>query len=255
MSKRKKILVANWKMNHTLREVTDFAKAIQAANIPVSNTAEYIIAPAFPFIQHLHNALVSSPIQVAAQNCATEANGAYTGEVAANMLQSVGASYVLIGHSERREYYFEDVNILKKKIQQALDNELIPIICCGESLEIRESEKHLQYVTDQLADCLQELAPSKMNNIIIAYEPIWAIGTGKTATCSQVEEMHTHIRQYLEKTYGQSTAEEIPLLYGGSCNQKNAAELFAISDVDGGLIGSASLKADSFLELIDMLQA
>ena len=187
-----------------------------------------------------------SVVSVAAQNCADKASGAYTGEVSAEMIKSTGAEYVILGHSERREYYGETSEILNNKVALALENGLTPIYCCGEALEIREAGKQNDYVVNQLKETIFKLSENDFKKIIIAYEPIWAIGTGKTATSEQAQEMHKEIRNAIAANYSAEIADNCSILYGGSCKPSNANELFANPDVDGGLIGGASLKADDF---------
>jgi triosephosphate isomerase len=189
-------------------------------------------------------------IGVAAQNCGAEAKGAFTGEVSAAMVKSTGAQYVIIGHSERREYYGETSEILNKKVALALANDLVPIYCCGEALAIRQASGQNHYVKAQLEDTVFNLITDEFSKIVIAYEPIWAIGTGVTASTEQAQEMLAFIRGLIAEKFGASIAEETSILYGGSCNAKNAPELFAQSDIDGGLIGGASLKAEDFLGII-----
>jgi triosephosphate isomerase len=192
---------------------------------------------------------------VAAQNCADKDKGAYTGEVSASMIASTGAEYVIIGHSERRAYYHETPEILKEKVLQALANNLIPIFCIGEVLAEREADKHFEIIDDQLKRSLFDLSPEDYRKIILAYEPVWAIGTGKTATSEQAQEMHAHIRKTVEDKYGSEIAEGQSILYGGSCNKDNARDLFSNPDVDGGLIGGASLGVDKFIPIIDAFGA
>ena len=190
-------------------------------------------------------------IGVSAQNCAAEAKGAFTGEVSAEMVKSTGAEYVILGHSERREYYGETSEILNKKLALALANGLTPIYCCGEPLEVREAGKQNEFVKNQLEETIFQLPESEFKKLVIAYEPIWAIGTGKTATSAQAQEIHAFIRSAIAEKFGSETAESISILYGGSAKPDNAPELFANKDVDGGLIGGASLKAEDFLGIIN----
>ncbi len=185
---------------------------------------------------------------LSAQNCANHESGAYTGEVSAKMVASAGAEYVILGHSERREYYNETGEILREKISLALENGLSPIFCVGENLEQRENGNHFKVVEQEIKEVLYTLTPTQLEKVIVAYEPIWAIGTGKTATSAQAEEIHAHIREVLAEKFGQ-LADEISILYGGSCKPSNAKELFAQPNIDGGLIGGASLKADDFIEI------
>jgi triosephosphate isomerase len=193
----------------------------------------------------------SKRIGVAAQNCAAEAKGAFTGEVSAAMIKSTGAGYVILGHSERREYYGETSTTLNKKLALALENGLTPIYCCGEPLEIREAGNENEFVKRQLDETIFNLSAEDFKKIIIAYEPIWAIGTGKTASSAQAQEIHAYIRSIVAEKFGDEIAQGVSILYGGSCNAKNAKELFANPDVDGGLIGGASLKAEDFIQIIN----
>jgi triosephosphate isomerase len=245
---RKKIAAANWKMNLTLPEAENLIEGILSAAPAVNG--EMLICPPFPYLMRI-KALLDGRLRfhVGAQNCATEKSGAYTGEVSAEMLQSVGAEYVIIGHSERREYYAETGEILEKKIRQAITSGLTPLFCCGEGLEIREKGKQTDFVARQLEESLFTLSADEMKKIVIAYEPIWAIGTGRTASPDQAQEMHAFIRANIGHRYDNSLAEEQTILYGGSCKPDNARDLFSCPDVDGALIGGASLKADSFLAI------
>lgn len=247
---RKKIVAGNWKMNKNFDEGI---KLIQKINDKITSPdvpkVRVVVAP--PFI-HLEKAaeVAKSPMRVAAQNCAAEEKGAYTGEVSAEMIHSTGAECVIIGHSERREYYHETNDILKKKVDLALANKLSPIFCIGEVLEDRESEKHFEVVKKQIEESLFHLTSSQWKKITLAYEPVWAIGTGKTATPEQAQEMHKYIRTVVEDKYGHDTADKLPILYGGSMKPNNAKTLVSQNDVDGGLIGGASLNADDFFEII-----
>jgi triosephosphate isomerase len=197
------------------------------------------------------NSIDTTKIGVAAQNCADKESGAYTGEVSAAMIASTGAGYVILGHSERRAYYHETPEILKEKVKLALANELTPIFCIGEVLEEREAGNHFEVVKSQVEESLFELSPEDFSRIVLAYEPVWAIGTGKTATAAQAQEMHAFIRKTLEGKYGQEIADNTSILYGGSANAANAKELFSNPDVDGGLIGGASLGVDKFMPIIE----
>ncbi len=257
---RKKIAAGNWKMNTTLEEGKQLINAIveSVKNRPPAGEADQqLVVLATPFIT-LESAvrLVEDVkhIEISAQNCHHEAKGAYTGEVSAAMIKSTGAGYVIIGHSERREYFAESNEILAKKIDLALENELIPIFCCGEKLEIREQSKHFELVETQIKASLYHLKENDFQKVVIAYEPVWAIGTGVTASNEQAQEMHKFIRKLIAEKYGLTVAGEITLLYGGSVNANNAAELFSQPDVDGGLVGGASLKAKDFITIINSLQ-
>lgn len=250
---RKKIVAGNWKMNKNFQEGIELAKEIDS-RVKNIETKDVTIIVGTPFI-HLAGACASTNcISISAQNCATEASGAYTGEVSASMIASTGCKYVILGHSERRSYYGETEEILVKKVERALENNLDIIFCVGEVLEEREAGKHFDVVNAQLENGLFHLSSEQFSHIIIAYEPVWAIGTGKTATSAQAEEMHAFIRKTIASKYGNAVAENTSILYGGSCNAKNADELFSQPDVDGGLIGGASLKADDFLTIISARQ-
>ena len=211
---------------------------------------DIVIAPPFIHIHSISTLAKGTRVEVAAQNCHQEESGAYTGEVAASMIHSVGAKYVIIGHSERREYFKEDDQLLAKKVDAVLKQGLIPIFCCGESLEVRESGNHESYVSAQIQHGLFHLSPDLFKKVVIAYEPIWAIGTGVTASAGQAQEMHAAIRGFISQQYGAEIADDCSLLYGGSCKPSNAKELFGLKDVDGGLIGGASLKSRDFIDII-----
>jgi len=245
---RKKIVAGNWKMNTNLTEGIELAKAVNKMIEEARTEVNVIIAPPFTHLAEINKIL--TVVGLSAQNCASEIKGAYTGEVSVEMIKSTGAKYVIIGHSERRTYYGETDNILAKKINLALEHNLIPIYCIGEVLTEREAGRHFEVVTNQLADGIFQLTPVQLSGVIIAYEPVWAIGTGVNATPFQAQEMHSFIRKEISKKYHDAIASEIPVLYGGSCKGSNAAELFANPDVDGGLIGGASLKADEFLQIV-----
>ena len=253
---RKKIVAGNWKMNLTLEEGKQLVEGILAGLPELNEQHQVVFAPPFT---HLHTVAEiiknQAHVSTAAQNIASEASGAYTGEVSADMIISTGAGYTLIGHSERRQHFNENTEVLIKKINLALEKKLQIIFCCGEPLEIRDANTQNDYVAQQIATALFHLDENQLKQITIAYEPIWAIGTGRTATASQAQDMHQHIRNTIENKYGATTAQNLTILYGGSCNDKNAAELFAGADVDGGLIGGASLKAVSFLPIVRALIA
>ena len=248
---RKKIVAGNWKMNKTLpegiqlaEEVNEKVKALQVPEVKV------ILGTPFIHLAEVSKIVDPAIISISAQNCATEASGAYTGEISAAMVASTGSTHVILGHSERRSYYGETDAILVKKVAQALANQLEIIFCIGEVLAEREAGKHFEVVKSQLENGLFQLSPEEFSHIILAYEPVWAIGTGKTATSAQAQEMHAFIRKVLTEKYGKEIAENTSILYGGSCNAKNADELFSNLDVDGGLIGGASLKAEDFSLII-----
>ena len=249
---RQKIVAGNWKMNKTLVDAQTLTSEV--ANMVADEAPDdvtIVMAPPYPFIYAVQNLVPEiGPIHFAAQNCHEERSGAFTGEVSAEMIKSLGAQYVILGHSERREQFDESNETLAKKVNIALENDLKVIFCCGEPLEIREKNDQETYVTKQLSDSLFHLSEGQMKQIVIAYEPIWAIGTGKTASSDQAQEMHASIRKHIASKYGQQVADNTSILYGGSCKPDNAKELFSQKDVDGGLIGGASLKSRDFMEII-----
>ncbi len=249
---RKKIVAGNWKCNTTLNEGLELAKAVdKLAAKKAADDVVIILGVPFTHLSKIAETVDNKRIGVAAQNCADEPKGAFTGEVSAEMIKSTGAGYVILGHSERREYYGETSETLNKKLALALANELTPIYCCGEPLEVREKGQQNEFVKKQLDETIFKLPKEDFKKLIIAYEPIWAIGTGKTATSDQAQEIHAFIRKIIAERYSSETAEEISILYGGSCKPDNAKELFANKDVDGGLIGGASLNAENFLGIIN----
>ncbi len=251
---RKKIVAANWKMNLTLQEGKTLVDGILAGLPAISDAKKVVIATPFIHLTQTASQLQGkNNIHLAAQNCYSEASGAYTGEVSAAMVKDAGASYVILGHSERRQYFNETDAMLAKKIDMALQNWLQIIFCCGEPLEIRDAGTENSYVEAQIKAGLFHLSVEQLDNITIAYEPIWAIGTGRTASSQQAQDMHAHIRSVIAAQYGQEAAGNMAILYGGSCNAGNASELFACPDVDGGLIGGASLKPDTFLAIINAM--
>ena len=243
---RRKIVAGNWKMNTMPAEGVELAKAVAAKRHEAGSNVELIVCPPFTHLSEVVKVTRGTGVAVGAQNCAAEEKGAYTGEVSAAMLASLGIEYVILGHSERREYYGETSETLNRKMAMAYANKLVPIYCVGEKLAEREAGKHFDVVGAQLREVVFNLTPEQFANLIVAYEPVWAIGTGKTATSEQAEEIHAFIRKTLAEKFGEA-AENTPILYGGSCKPSNAPELFAKSDVDGGLIGGAALEADSFL--------
>ncbi|WP_026475464.1 triose-phosphate isomerase [Alkaliflexus imshenetskii] len=247
---RQNIVAGNWKMNKTLQEGIELAKEVNSKVGAITPKCKVVLGTPFVHITEVVKTVDASKISVAAQNCADKVSGAYTGEVSASMVKSTGAQYVILGHSERRAYYGETNAILKEKTDLALTNELKPIFCIGEVLSERESNIHFDIVKQQIEESLFHLSAGDFSKIVLAYEPVWAIGTGKTASSDQAQEMHAFIRQLIVSKYGEEVANNISILYGGSCNAANAKELFANPDVDGGLIGGASLKADDFLAII-----
>lgn len=248
---RKKIVAGNWKMNKNLQEGLVLAQELDAALKGKSINCDVVIGTPFIHLASVTNAVDTSKIGVAAQNCADKASGAYTGEVSAEMVASTGATYVILGHSERRAYYHETPEILKEKVLLALANNLTPIFCVGEVLEEREANNHFDVVKSQIVESLFDLSKEDFSKIVLAYEPVWAIGTGKTATAGQAQEMHAFIRKTLTEKYGEEVAKNTSILYGGSCNASNAKELFSNPDVDGGLIGGASLRVDKFMPIVE----
>ncbi|HMQ61166.1 MAG TPA: triose-phosphate isomerase [Flavilitoribacter sp.] len=251
---RTRIVAGNWKMNKSYEEGRDLAKAI-AENLQPSETV-VVLAP--PFIHLRGVAAIAegvSNLHVAAQNCHQENSGAYTGEISAPMVRSTGAEYVILGHSERRQYFGEDGPLLADKVKAALAAGLKPIFCCGEPLEIREAGAHVALVVEQLEASVFDLSPEDFAKVVIAYEPVWAIGTGRTASPEQAQDMHKEIRDAIAKKYGRDLAQQTSILYGGSCKASNAPELFSQPDVDGGLIGGASLDTKEFMAIIGSFPA
>ncbi len=249
---RKKIVAGNWKMNMTLNEGQKLTSEI--VNMYKDEAVKDVIAvlnPPFPHIFPVKKLIgTTEGIALGSQNCSDKDSGAYTGEVSAKILASFGVQYVILGHSERREYFRENNELLAEKVKQALAHGLTPIFCCGESLEIRTAGTHESNVKFQLTESLFGLSPEDFAKVVIAYEPIWAIGTGKTATADQAQEMHAALRRHIAAKFGKEAAAETSILYGGSANPGNAQELFSKPDVDGGLIGGASLKSRDFLDII-----
>lgn len=253
---RKKIIAGNWKMNLELQEGVELALGIVDGLPVLSETLQVVLAPPATHLTALYD--VTEDIQhvhIAGQNCHHKVEGAFTGEISAGMLWSAGASHVILGHSERREYNNETDEVLAQKVNAALQQGLEVIFCCGESLQTRESEGQNAFVAEQLTKGLFHLEAEQFAAVSIAYEPIWAIGTGRTASEQQAQEMHAHIRAHIATQYGPEVADSTSILYGGSCKPSNAAALFAGPDVDGGLIGGASLKAEDFLGIINAMAA
>ncbi|MEO9146243.1 MAG: triose-phosphate isomerase [Ginsengibacter sp.] len=252
---RKQIAAANWKMNLTLQQANELLDGITGKDVSLATNQEVIFGVPFPYLLLAKDKVKNcKDFFIAAQNCYTKESGAYTGEVSAPILASCDIEYVIIGHSERRAYFNEDPAVLAQKVDISLQNGLKPIFCCGESLQIRESGKQNEFVETQLRESLFHLEPSAIQNFVVAYEPIWAIGTGKTASAEQAQEMHAHIRDVFAKKYGGDIAGSISILYGGSVKAANAKEIFGKNDVDGGLVGGASLKAEEFIEIIKSLK-
>lgn len=248
---RKNIVAGNWKMNTNLQDGLALAKELNEALKGKDIKCDVILGAPFTHIACMADAVDTGKIGIAAQNCADKVSGAYTGEVSAEMVASTGAKYVILGHSERRAYYHETPAILKDKVNLALANNLTPIFCIGEVLEERESNKHFDIVKYQISESLFDLSAEDFSKIVLAYEPVWAIGTGKTATADQAQEMHAFIRKTLVEKFGEEVANNTSILYGGSANASNAKELFSNPDVDGGLIGGASLSVEAFMPVIE----
>lgn len=246
---RRKIVAGNWKMNNDLPQTEVLLLDLLAQK--QTSKAEVMVAPAFTNLYFAYKKLKGSTIEVIAQNMHYAEKGAFTGEISAGMLKSVGIETVILGHSERREYFYEDDTLLKQKVDAALENDMQVIFCIGEKLADRKKNNHFTVVTNQLKNALFHVSKTAWKNIILAYEPVWAIGTGETATSEQAQEMHTHIRKTLASHYDETTAQEVPILYGGSVKPDNAKEIFSMPDVDGGLIGGASLNATSFFEIVN----
>jgi triosephosphate isomerase (TIM) len=252
---RKQIAAANWKMNLTYQQGSALLQTLVTTEIALKEHQTAVFAVPFPYlemavdtVQHKNNYFI------AAQNCSDKKSGAFTGEISAEMLKSLNVNYCLVGHSERREYFGETNAVLAEKVNICLANDITPIFCCGEALATREQNRQNAYVEGQLKESLFHLSKESLLNVVIAYEPIWAIGTGKTASTEQAQEMHAHIRSVLKNQYGDSIAEQVSILYGGSVKAGNARELFASKDVDGGLVGGASLIAAEFIEIIKALK-
>ena len=246
---RKNIVAGNWKMNTTVPEGIELAKAVVAKSAEVPAEVKLIIATPFTHLYPVAEVVKGSVVGLSAENCADHSKGAYTGEVSVDMLTSVGCEYTILGHSERRQYYGETDEKLVEKTKLALAAGLKVILCVGENLEEREAGKHFDVCEAQIKNVLYNFTEEDMKNIVIAYEPVWAIGTGKTATAEQAEEIHAFIRKVVADKFGAQVAEDTTILYGGSCKPSNAKELFAMKDIDGGLIGGAALKADDFIAI------
>ena len=249
---RKKIVAGNWKMNKTFEEAGILTSELMGmVGDETKGNVRVVLCVPFPYLASIKNQLgKNTRIDVGAQNCSEHEAGAYTGEVSAAMLRSIGIPYVILGHSERRQYFKEDGKLLAKKIDIALKYGLTPIFCCGEPLDVREKNEHEKLVKEQIKEALFHLDAESIQKLVIAYEPVWAIGTGKTASAQQAQEMHAVIRKHLASKYESTVADNISILYGGSVNAANAKELFASADVDGGLVGGASLKSREFTDIV-----
>ena len=249
---RKKIVAGNWKLNTTLAEANSLVNEIieKSGNV---KSAQLIVCPPFPWIVPVHQLIRNTSLSVGAQNCASEEKGAFTGEVSATMLVSAGARYVILGHSERRALYGETDLIINQKVKLAIHAGLTVIFCCGESMQQRNDGSFKEVISNQLFEGLDGITEEQMNQVIVAYEPVWAIGTGLTATPDQAQEVHTFIREQVRTNFDENRADSTSIIYGGSCNAGNAASLFSMPDIDGGLIGGASLKADDFIAIASAL--
>ena len=246
---RKNIVAGNWKMNTTVPEGVKLASEVNAALEGITPKCDVVIGVPFTHLTAV-KAVIGEKLGLSAENCADKAKGAYTGEVSAAMVASTGATYVILGHSERRQYYGETAATLKDKVVLALENGLCPIFCIGEVLEERENGSYFDVIKAQIVESLFDLSAEDFGKIVLAYEPVWAIGTGKTATADQAQEIHAFIRGLIAEKYGEQVADDTTILYGGSCKPSNAKELFEKPDVDGGLIGGAALDAASFMGIV-----
>jgi len=249
---RKKFIAGNWKMNTTSETSKDLLNGLAGGlSDDILKKVDVVVCPPFTSLASANEVIKNKKIGIGAQNIHQKDDGAYTGEISAPMIKSMNCGYVILGHSERRQYFGETNHLINAKIKNALKNGIKPILCVGETLDERENNIHIKIVDDQVTLCLKDLTKEDLKNVIIAYEPVWAIGTGKTATPDMANEMHIVIRQALENIFGKETAEETRILYGGSMNDKNAADLLAKPDIDGGLIRGAALKAENFIKIIE----
>ncbi len=253
---RKKIVAGNWKMNLTKHEARTLVEEVLSllAEVNLTSEKQVVFSPPSIYLESISKITEGlALVHTASQNIFNENSGAYTGELSAAMVKSVGADYTLIGHSERRDIFGETNELLAKKVLAAIEHQLIPIYCCGEHLEDRKTEQHFSIIQSQLEKGLFELPAEEFKKVVIAYEPVWAIGTGETATADQAQEIHAYIRKMVQEKYGEEIANNLTILYGGSCKPSNALELFSCTDVDGGLIGGASLKASDFVKIVGAL--
>ncbi len=252
---RKQIAAANWKMNLTFNQAESLLEKIVKSTGTVAANHQVVFAVPAPYLDMAEGKIASEAhMFIAAQNIYSEKSGAYTGELSVLMLKSLGVDYAVVGHSERREYFNESNQLLADKVKVCLEEGIIPIFCCGEALSVREANEQNEFVSRQLEESLFQLFADEVQKVVIAYEPIWAIGTGKTASSDQAQEMHAHIRAELAKKYGQNVADNISILYGGSVKASNAKEIFGKPDVDGGLVGGSSLIAEEFVQIIQALK-
>ena len=243
----KPLIAANWKMNKSIKEADSFIKDFKKLYAP--NKAEVLICPPFTILQYLSWKIKGTDIKVGAQNMHFEEKGAFTGEISPLMLKDAGCEYVILGHSERRQHFKEDDEIINKKVKSALKNGLKPILCIGETLKQREKNETMKIIKNQLIRCLKNINENEVRTIVVAYEPVWAIGTGRNATPEQAQEVHSYIRKLLSDSYGSSVADKIRIIYGGSVKPENAKELLSMEDINGALVGGASLDAKSFAEI------
>lgn len=248
---KSKLVIGNWKMNLDFESAESLADEIQAAIAEYNLQTEVALCPPFPFLELVTDYADEANFTAGAQNCSQFANGAYTGEVSAEMLATMGVDFCIVGHSERRKYFHETNDVIAQKVDRLTEQQIIPVVCCGELLEEREAGKHFEVVEKQVTESVFHLSKNDFEHVVIAYEPVWAIGTGVNATPQQAEEMHRFIRGLVEKKYGTETAYNTYIIYGGSCNPGNAVELFSQEDIDGGLIGGASLKSGDFVQIIE----
>ena len=249
---RKKIVAGNWKMNYDLAETEYFLVDLKKQVFP--EKVMVMIAPSFTNLSHSFKSLREHPVEVIAQNMHQNINGAFTGEISAGMLKSVGVNSVIIGHSERRAYFNETNSILAEKVNTALDNEMTILFCIGEELEDRKNGTHFELIKTQLSEGLFHVSEGDWEQIVVAYEPVWAIGTGETASPEQAQEMHKFIREFIAENYSNEVAEKVSILYGGSVKPDNAKEIFGQTDVDGGLVGGASMQVESFMDIINAFE-
>jgi triosephosphate isomerase len=248
---KSKMVIGNWKMNKLFEEADDLIIAIGEQIEGLKLETGVVLCPPFLYLELATDQAEEADFTVGAQNCSEYKNGAVTGEISAEMLANLGVEFCIVGHSERRKFFQESNQIIAKKVDMLLESQLVPVVCCGEVIEERKAGKHFEIVEKQIKESLFHLSPQDFESIVIAYEPVWAIGTGETATPEQAEEMHAFIRQLVEKKYGTEIAYATYILYGGSCNAQNALELFHQPNVDGGLIGGASLKVADFVAIIE----
>lgn len=251
---RKKIIAGNWKMNKNFDDAMALTtEVVGMVNDEYQGSAEVVLIPPFMFVNSVSR-MVKGKVSCGAQNCHQEKSGAFTGEISAAMINSCGAKYVIIGHSERRQYFGETNSLLAKKINAVLENELLPIYCCGETLEERESNKHFDVLKAQISEGLFHLTNEQMQKVVVAYEPVWAIGTGKTASTAQAQEVHAFIRNLLKEKFGAAISDNTTIQYGGSVKADNAVELFSAPDIDGALVGGAALQSRSFVDIVKAMK-